>query len=316
MKNRKVKSVYYIHGFKLKRASSKRPGVPSFVLFLMLSGFMFYGVRAGLMPSPTALLHKGTQKIAASVLKENPADGDKSVLSSNTGGKKPQKIKVKNKELNQQLAIKARQYNNVKWSVYVEDVNSGLTASYNEDADYKFGSISRLAVLPALETKVNPDRWNNYYFGSPIKDCVNKGLGQSNDACYDKLTKYLGADYINKTIKSYGYDIEFDGSFNATTSSEKMGTYIADLKRGQSLFAKTRRALFDSLYAPKQTAGLSLGCGDCRVANKQSNDKNTAIDAGVVTHGARSYVVVVVAEGGTFDQITDMAQTIDRYMQP
>lgn len=316
MKSQKGKNVYYVHGFRLKKGK-KRPGFSTFVVSFMLVGFFVYGVNMNILPSPVSAFKKSTEKITASILDETPSSSeDKTTLSANAGGKKPQKIKTKNKELNKQLAIMARQYQSVKWSVYVEDIDTGQTASINQSDDYNFGSISRIAALPGLETKINPDKWGAYYFGSPVKQCVNNGLGQSNDVCFDKLLKHVGVDQLNKSAKSYGYDMEFDKSFNVQTSPEKMGTYIADIKRGQSLFAKTRRALFDTLYTPKQTAGLSLGCGDCRVANKQSYDKNVAIDAGVVTHGARSYAVVIVAEGGTFDQITDVAQTIDRYMQP
>lgn len=315
MKKNKTKNVYYVHGFKASSAK-KKPGVPSLLTGLMVTGFLAYGVWANILPNPIVAFRSGTDKIAGNILNQNNSENQKSNIEGTVTAKKPQKIKRKNKELNRELIIKTRDYKDVKWSIYVEDVDSGLTASLNEGDDSNLGSVSRLVTLPALEAKVSPDRWNNYLFGKSVKDCVNLGLGANNDACYDKLSKYLTKDYINKTTKAYGYDIEVDQSFSAKTSPEKLGNYLADLKRGQSLFAKTRRAVFDALYSPKQTPGLNLGCGDCRVANKQSYEKNTAVDAGIVTHGQRSYAVVIVAEGGTFDQITDIAQTIDHYMQP
>ena len=309
------KTVYYVHGFKA-RTRRARPGFPSFLLVVIFSSSIVYGVWANVIPSPQIVIKNGTDKIASNILKQDNSQPEGQTLNGSTNVKKPQKIKRKNKELNQQLAIKTRAYSDVKWSIYVEDVDSGLTASINESDDYNLGSVSRLVSLPALESKVNPDRWNNNLYGSPVKQCVGKGLGQENDQCYDKLSKYLGKDYINNTTKSYCYDIELDDKFTAKSSPEKFGAYLSDLKRGESLFAKTRRIVFDALYTPKQTPGLNLGCGDCRVANKQSYDNKVAVDAGIVTHGARSYTVVIVAENGNFDQITDIAQTIDRYMQP
>ncbi|MEK7626460.1 MAG: serine hydrolase [Patescibacteria group bacterium] len=315
MKKNKTKNVYYVHGFKAS-STKRRLGAPSLLTGIMIISFLAYGVWANILPNPAVAFRTGTDKIATNILNQNNVENQKSNIDGTAPAKNPQKIKRKNKELNRELAIKTREYRDVAWSIYVEDVDSGLTASLDEGDDYHMGSVSRLVTLPALESKVNPDRWGNYLFGKSVKDCVNSGLGAGNDACYDKLTKYLSKDYINKTTKAYGYDIEVDQNFNAKTSPDKLGTYLSDLKRGQSLFAKTRRAVFDTLYSPKQTAGLSLGCGDCRVANKQSYDNNTAIDAGIVTHGSRSYAVVIVAKGGTFDQITDIAQTIDHYMQP
>ena len=309
------KTIYYVHGFRASKRTF-RPGFPSFLLVVMLFGSIGYGIWANVIPSPQVVIRSGSEKIAANILKEDAPQSDEQKLNNSKDIKKPQKIKRKNKELNQQLVIKAKSYSDTKWSVYVEDIDSGLTASINEKDDYSLGSVSRLVALPALESKVSPDRWNNNLYGSSVKDCVNKGLGQNNDPCYEKLLKYLSKDYINKTTKSYGYDIEVDDKFNAKTSPDKLASYISDVKRGQSLFAKTRRAVFDALYTPKQTAGINLGCGDCRVANKQSYENKIAVDAGIVTHGPRSYVVVIVAENGNFDQITDMAQTIDRYMQP
>ncbi|OGL30749.1 hypothetical protein A3F37_03980 [Candidatus Saccharibacteria bacterium RIFCSPHIGHO2_12_FULL_41_12] len=315
MKNITKKNVYYVHGFK-ESSTNRRIGLPGYLLTFLFAGFIVYGVWANLIPSPVVAFRSGTEKIAANILNQETTPTQEPNINGATSTKKPQKIRHKNKELNRQLVTKTREYKDVKWSIYVEDINSGLTASINENDSYNIGSVSRLVALPALESKINPDRWGNYLFGNSVKQCVGSGLGQSNDACYDKLMKYLGKDYINSTMKSYGYDIEVNNEFNAKVSPEDLGAYLSDMKHGQSLFSKTRRAVFDTLYTPKQTPGLSLGCGDCRVADKQSFDKNIAVDAGIVTHGPRSYAVVIMAEGGTLDQITDIAQTIDRYMQP
>lgn len=313
----KAKPVRYEYGRKLQK-HKKRAGLPTALIAILLLGFGIYSIWANFIPNPVTVFRRNTEKIAANIINDKSAEPaqENQAIDPSAIAPKTQKIKRKNKELNQQLAVKTRAYEGVKWSIYVEDIDSGVMASVDSDHKYSFAEVSRLALLPGIESKISPDRWRGNWFGKTITDCVNVGLAQANDACYDKIAKYVAQPQAQKSLNEAGYNMTINKDLQVETSTEKMASYLADMKRGQVLQGKTRRTVFDALYVQKQTPGLPLGCGDCRVANKQGKSGNAVIDAGIVSHGARNYVVVIVAEGGTFDQITDIVQTIDKYMKP
>jgi Beta-lactamase enzyme family len=320
MKNNKTQHVRYEYGRKMVKAKKRHIGLPGALSLLVFTSFGVYMVWAQFIPNPLTAIRTKTDRIAASIVNQptTPAAVQQNAvtLDPNKVAPKTTKIKRKNKELIEQIAIKARVHNSARWSVYVEDIDSGVTAAYNADNKYSFGEVSRLALLPGIETKITPDRWQRKWFDTSVSNCVTSGLGQQNDACYDKITKHVGQSQLEKSLSAAGYDMAVDKNLSVVGSTEKFAGYIADMKRGQVLQSKTRRVAFDALYKQKQLPGLVLGCGDCRVANKQGKSGNAVIDAGIITHGAKSYVVVIVGENGTFDQITDFAQTIDKYMKP
>jgi beta-lactamase class A len=203
-----------------------------------------------------------------------------------------------------------------KWSVYVQDLDSTRSLSINPERSYDSGSLYKLFLLSALEQKVTPDKWESWWVtNSNVKYCVSAMLSEIDDEYCAKaignLVKWENADNVNHD-QGYGQTKLIESK--PQTTARDVGTLLASMKRGKTLNDITRRIAFDSLYELKKGKGIASACNDCRTANKTAQTAENAHDAGIVTRGNKSYVVVIMSQNGNSAQIAKIAKAIDKVL--
>lgn len=204
-----------------------------------------------------------------------------------------------------------------KWSVFVYDLNTERTVNINTDEAYASASLYKLFLLEALEEKLPFDQWQWTWVGnSSIQDCVNTMLKGSDNPCAQELGEYIGWDKIDELNSKNGYKSTSLADNGRETTASDLGELLAKLKRGETLSDYARRFVFDSLYQQKLNKGMAKACKDCRTANKLGELSDVAHDAGIVTHGTHDYVLVVMSEGGSFDQIEALSKLIENKLVP
>lgn len=203
-----------------------------------------------------------------------------------------------------------------KWSVYVYSLKNDSAVEINTDVKQDAASLYKLFLLETLEEKLPFDQWYNTWLVSEnIQDCVYSMLQNSDDPCSEDLANYLDLKNVDDYNRTNGFDkTSFSSNLGKQTTAGEVGKLIVDLKKGQSLSDKARRFVFDALYQQQINKGISKGCSECRTANKQGELSGVAYDAGVVTHGKQSYVLVAMTKGGSFKQITELTKTVDKFL--
>jgi len=200
-----------------------------------------------------------------------------------------------------------------KWSVYAYELGSDSTVKINENQDYDAASLYKIFLLEALEKKVSFGDWRKTYVsGKSLSQCAELMLQVSDDPCSEDLAEYLGWDYIDEFNKESGFEnTSLAGLKGRTTTASDVGDLFVRLKKGHALSDSARRYVFDTLYQQSYSKGLASGCVDCRAAAKAGELSNVSHDAGVITHGSKSYVLVIMSDGGNFEQISELTSIVD-----
>lgn len=200
-----------------------------------------------------------------------------------------------------------------KWAVFMYDLNNGNKVEINEDQSMPAASLYKLFLLEALESKLPFDKWAYTWLpdGTNVQDCAQDMLRNSDSACAESLSNYIGWGVVDKLSQKNGFTHTSVASPDGRmTSAGDVGELLIRLKKGQILSNHARRFVFDALYQQINKEGISAGCGDCRTADKIGQLNGVTNDAGIVTYGNHSYVLVVLSQGGDLKQIADVTKTI------
>lgn len=205
-----------------------------------------------------------------------------------------------------------------KWSVSVRDLNSGRMANINADNQMESASLYKLFLLAPLEKKISADNWKSKVGDKTINACVEAMIKVSDNDCPQALGNYINWKTIDTYNESLGFkNTKIGKKDQQVTSSRDVSELMYRLQNSQILSDKARRLVFDALYGQKYRTGIPTGCGsECLVGNKTGDLSKVKHDAAIVTHGSAKYVVVVMSEGGSWQQIGDIARAVDIAMLP
>ncbi len=202
-----------------------------------------------------------------------------------------------------------------KWSVYAYDLEQGSDVNINSDKVLGSAGLYKFFLIEALESKLPFDKWEKTKLPdkSTVKDCVEAMLKSSDSACAEGIGKLVGWDSIDQLNQKNGYEAtKVSSGSGRTTSAIDVGELLVRLKKGEMLSDKARRFVFDALYQQVNTKGIIAGCTTvCRTATKLGESSTIAHDAGIVTHGGKSYVLVILSQGGNFDQIAELTKIVE-----
>lgn len=201
-----------------------------------------------------------------------------------------------------------------KWSVFMYDFKDGGTININQNEAMPAASLYKFFLLEALESKLSFDKWAYTWTsdGTNVQDCVLTMLQNTDSACAESLSGYIGWGVVDQLNQKNGFkNTNLDGVDGRVTSAADIGELLIKLKKGQMLSDKARRFIFDALYQQTNKVGISAGCNGCRAADKTGEMTGVANDAGIVTHGEHSYVLVVLSQGGSMKQIAELTKTIE-----
>ncbi|MBW3569240.1 class A beta-lactamase-related serine hydrolase [Candidatus Parcubacteria bacterium] len=199
------------------------------------------------------------------------------------------------------------------WSVYAYDLSSDRTVNINETEEYDAASLYKLFLLEALENKVAFNEWEHTYVdGKSLRVCAELMLQVNDDPCSESLAEHLNWEFIDQFNRQSGFEkTSLAGLEGRKTTAVEVGELFIRLKKGHTLSDNARRFVFDALYQQAYSKGISKGCGDCRTAVKAGELSGISHDGGIVTHGGKSYVLVVMSQGGSFEQISEITKLVD-----
>lgn len=314
MKNQKFRlydNIYFHHrhGVFVRKNRMRTFALTSSMLVMMIGGFFVGREFAWPLLSGSSQVQR-VQQIAADKLVAGEQDPK---------NKDAKPIRTENELLKGILEDKIAAYpSDQKWAVFAYDLDSEQTASVNSDVTFASASLYKLFLLEALESKLPYEQWQWTWVGSSsVAECVDSMLKSSDNPCGQELGDYIGWNTIEKLNNENGYkDTKLSQDDGRETTPANVGELLARLKKGETLSDNARRFVFDALYQQTLKKGIAKGCEDCRSANKLGELSNVAHDAGIITHGGRDYVLVIMSEGGSFKQIEELTKLVELEFAP
>lgn len=205
-----------------------------------------------------------------------------------------------------------------KWSVSVRDLKTERMANVNADDMREAASLYKLFLFAPLDAKLSAKDWKGHVKGKSIESCAELMLKISDNDCAVALGNYASWKSIDTVNHSYGFKkTQLNSAESQKTTAREVSELMYRLQNSQMLSDKARRIFFDGLYRQKLREGIPTGCGPlCLVGNKTGELNNVRHDAAVVTHGEAKYIIVIMSEGGTWQQIADIARVVDQAMLP
>lgn len=307
------RTTYFHHRYgAIRRTNRSRAMVLNAGMLLALGGgfFMVSNLALPAIRHMGALQSRPRVSVNSVVLAEPESD-------SQTLPEIRQENEALKERINQELATFPKDQ---KWSVYMYDLNGGGAVDINSNQAMAAGSVYKLFLLQALESKLPYDRWQYTWMddGTKISDCVYDMLRSSDSACAENLGKYIGWDYVDAINRKSGLkDSKMTENEGRETTAADAGELLIRLKKGQMLSDNARRFIFDAMYQQINKKGIMAGCGDnCRTADKIGTMDDVANDVGIVTHGGHSYVLAIMSRGGSLKQITELTKFIESERNP
>lgn len=206
-----------------------------------------------------------------------------------------------------------------EWAVSIRDLNSGRMANVNADIQMDSASLYKLFLLAPLEKKLSADNWKSKLGTQSIEQCVDLMIRVSDNDCPQAIGSFINW----KTVDTYNQSLGFANTVIGTkgsqvTTTRDVSELVFRLQNSQMLSDKARRIVFDALYEQKFRSGVPTGCGqDCLVGNKTGDLSNVKHDVAIVKHDDAHYVVAIMSSGNsTWQQVADLASSIDEAMRP
>lgn len=295
---------HYQNGVLIRKNRKRLAAINTFILLIIAGGF--FGGYTYLLP----LLQTTNYFQAENTVAVN-------IVSAEQATYEPPKVPIAEEDELLKFAInqKIAEYGgNQKWSVYAYELGSDKTVKINENQSYDAASLYKMFLLEALEDKLAFDKWQyTYVQGKSISSCVELMLKTTDDPCGEAVAEYAGWEYIDEFNKKSGFEnTSMAGLKGRYTTAADAGDLFVRLKKGHTLSDNARRFVFDVLYQQRYSVGLAKGCGDCRAASKSGELSSVSHDAGVVTHGVKSYVLVIMSQGGSFEQVSEITKLVDK----
>lgn len=205
------------------------------------------------------------------------------------------------------------------WSVSVRDLNSERMANVRADEIMDSASLYKLFLFAPLDRKLETtSSWTSRLSGQQIENCAELMIKVSDNGCAVKIGNYVKWDNIDALNRSHGFTkTKLNSATSQQTTSREVADLLFRLQNSQILSDKARRVFFDGMYRQKLREGIPKGCGpECLVGNKTGELGGIRHDAAIVRHDKAHYVVVIMSEGGTWQNIADVAHSVDQMMLP
>jgi beta-lactamase class A len=206
-------------------------------------------------------------------------------------------------------------HENATWSVVVERLDTGQTASYNASQTYDPASIYKLYATYALSQKLPFERWatENTTNGKTYQECIDAMLRYSDNPCGEAIGSQIGWGYIDKTIHQAGFSATFlNRNQGMLTTSTDTADFLKRLEQGTLVSDEVRNNMLASLKAQKYRKGIPAGCAGCEIFNKTGERDGFLHDTAIIHTSGHSYVLAIFSRGGSYTQIADLTGKINQ----
>lgn len=210
-----------------------------------------------------------------------------------------------------------------KWAVYAEQIGpTKQVASVNADRQFGIGSLYKLFIPNALASSVPTEQWAKMQTsaseGRSIERCVSDMLRSSDNSCGEALAERIGWGTLNEQTRSNGYVFT---NLNSTDylkgTARDMATLLKDIQNKNGFSDQVRNRMLTAMKEQRLNKGIPAGCTGCVVYNKTGDADGFRNDAAIIERNGKTYVIVILSEGGSYQQIAELTKGIlDKFEVP
>ncbi len=199
---------------------------------------------------------------------------------------------------------------NSTWSVYFKEVGSSDVAGVSQDQTFQAASLYKLYTLPLLHAQYSFSSWQGVNVADKtMQECVFIMISRSDNPCGEALVSALNPNAIHRANSSIYKNTSFLRNDYFVTTAHDTGSLLENVYT-QEAYSDSRAMLLEALGTPKSREGIRSGCDGCEVFNKTGEYGNVLHDAAIIKKNGKTYVLAVLSENGTWQQVTDLTQVI------
>ncbi len=204
-----------------------------------------------------------------------------------------------------------------KWSVVARSVNGpAFEGQLLGDKQYESVGLQKLLLPLPLFDQIPADQHKNIALKADpsrrsMQTCVDLMLRLANDACASALTRYIDFTKATDQIKKAGLTNTALTSASAKSSAADLARYVS-IMQSDATSKTTRDTVMKLLHEQPKRGGIPSGCPGCTVANSPYSSPRLSYDAAVVSYRGGSYILVIMTDKGSTDQIGRLAGKIQQ----
>ncbi len=180
-------------------------------------------------------------------------------------------------------------------------------ASYNGDNQFVTASTYKLFVAYSLMKQIDSGKrdWESN------ADCFNKMISLSDNACAESFLKSLGLSTVTNDIQGIGLKnstfMKSDGPF---TTANDLSLELGMIATGQNFSSANQQRLIIAMKNNVYRKGIPAGVNGT-VADKVGFMDGLLHDAAIVYGPSGTYVLAIMTNGSSWDNIAALAKQLD-----
>ncbi len=207
------------------------------------------------------------------------------------------------------------------WGISVEVISEKPTIAQHQPMQrFQPGSLYSLLLTHTLSERISSDQWSkrkvfDYRGPHTYLECADLMLRENDAACSEAVGNALGWSGVDGRLTALGLQGSKLGiAENRFTTAADTSKFMRLISEEKVLSSGARQILFDSLKATKSRQGIPAGTKFCEVYNKVGEAQNYLHDVALVDCGGKKYVLSVMSQGGSYNQIADLARIVNQYI--
>lgn len=214
----------------------------------------------------------------------------------------------------------AKRNSNQTWGISVETISDTPTVAQHQPLQrFQPGSLYSLLLTHTLSERISSDQWTkrkvyDYRGAHTYLECADLMLRENDAACSEAVGNALGWSGVDGRLTALGLqNTKLGIASNRFTTAGDTSKYMHIISEEKALSSGARQSVLDSLKASKSRQGIPAGTKFCEVYNKVGEAPNFVHDVALVECGKKKYVLSIMSQGGTFNQIADLARIVNNY---
>lgn len=197
----------------------------------------------------------------------------------------------------------------------VELSGKNRRAGYNEATQFTTASTYKLFVAySALKRTENGDwQWSDQITDDKdLTTCFDDMIVYSDNACAEAMLTKIGHANVTNEANAIGcVSTSFLGGDGIKTTPADLALFLAELQNGQILNQSSTTRLIDAMKRNVYRDGIPAGISGATVADKVGFLDGLLHDASIVYSPTGTYVLVIMTDGSSWDNIADLAGRIE-----
>ncbi len=211
-----------------------------------------------------------------------------------------------------------------RWSVYFCDVNSGTEFVINDWRMWSASVVKLFVAATVLDSIKNGSLSNSQYIQNNLHDMIT---WSSNTAWSNLYTRLGGGSYsagqqkVNAYCDSHGYPNSGHRVYSApynTTKAKEVGLFLRRVLNGTNVSPAASNQILSLMKAQERTSKIPAGVPSGIVTANKTGELYASVpvenDAAVVFAPSGTYILVVLTERGSVNNIRKLSSIVYNYL--